>query len=73
MALVEKPGLLVPGWYAIGFQGEDGQINWGAAPIYRYVGDGEWVDEEESPIDSFYDPFLQLRVATNAADAYLPQ
>lgn len=70
---ITDPLALVPGWYCIGFLGEEDAIDWGGSAIYHYLGDGQWIDESGEGIASFFDPFLQLPVATNAADAYLPQ
>jgi hypothetical protein len=64
---------LAPGWYCIGFEGESGEIDWVGAPIYHYIGDDQWEDDDGSDVESFFDPLLQLRVATDAADAYLRQ
>lgn len=61
------------GWYAIGFADDKDEINWDAAPIYYYNGDGQWEDENGESIEFFFDPFLQFPVSTHAADAYLKQ
>lgn len=71
--VITEPAALTPGWYCIGFKDEFGNIDWGGAPIYRYLGDGCWEDESGESVDSFWDTFLQVYVATNAADAYLRQ
>lgn len=64
---------LKPGWYGIGFEDDDGHINWNTAPICRYLGDGLWEDDDGNAVDAFWDPVLQLYVATDAPDAFLPQ
>lgn len=63
----------MPGWYAIGFADESGHIDLCGAVLAKHIGDGQWENESGDPIESFYDPTLNLSVATNAADAYLPQ
>lgn len=60
---------LKPGWYVIGFENIDGTPAYG--PIYRYHSENYWSDESGEEIETLFDPVLQLRVATNAADFYV--
>ena len=71
--MITNAAMLQPGWYCIGFENEKGEINWGASPIYHYVGDGCWEDEEKNVVDHFFDPVLQIAVSTDSADGYLLQ
>lgn len=71
--VITDAATLKPGWYCVGFENEEGDINWGGSPIYHYVGDGCWEDDDGNAVDYFFDTFLQLNVSTDAADAYLPQ
>jgi predicted lipoprotein with Yx(FWY)xxD motif len=64
---------LKPGWYALGIEDEEGDINWDTAPLYNFIGDHTWVDEAGNIIDGFWDNLLQVKVSMFAADAYLPQ
>lgn len=65
---------LQPGWYAIGFVGDEGSsIDWNGAPIYQYLGEGAWMDDDGEPVEGFFDPVLQMTVTTDSADAYLRQ
>lgn len=74
MTAIQSQANLRPGWYAIGFAGiEDGGINWNGAPVFKYLGDGAWEDEDGRPIEGFFDPELQMTVTTDSADAYMPQ
>lgn len=69
---VTDEALLEPGrWYAVGFEDDEGEINWWSAELARYEGDGQWTDEDGRSIDSFYDPHMGLRC--RGADAYLRQ
>ncbi len=60
----------VPGWYCIVFTLENGERDYG--PIYQFE-DGAWFDETGDEVESLYDPFLGVRVATSAADDYVRQ
>lgn len=65
-----------PGWYCIGFDREDKEVQASIGPdfgqIYYYTG-VEWTDDDGEPVDGFFDPSVQMRVATHAADYYWPQ
>lgn len=64
--------LLEPGrWYAIGFENDDGEIEWWSADLARYEGDGQWTDEDGELVEGFYD--RHMGVWCSGADAYLPQ
>lgn len=60
---------LAKGWYVVGFENLDGTPDYG--PIYHYDGEGYWTDESGEEVESLFDPILQLRVATDAADFYV--
>lgn len=61
-------------WYAIGFKQKEGEeINWSAAMIYKYEGNGIWSNEEGEEVEDTLDPALQLRVPCGAADAFAVQ
>lgn len=62
-------------WYCIGFElfsmADTPRIDYGQ--IIRYDGDGCWSDDNGEPVESLWDPELQMPVAMNAADAYACQ
>lgn len=60
-------------WYAVGFRNDDGEIEWGGAMLYKYLGNGYWVDEDGEEVKTTFDPCLQLYVSPNGADAYMVQ
>ena len=60
-------------WYALGFANDEQEIEWGAAQLCRYDGDGQWSDDDGSPVDRAWDPGLQLWVSPNACDGYMRQ
>jgi len=63
-----KPGgFYIPVFELIESQGEYRTDS----PIYKYIGDGEFVTEYGDPVDGFYDPELGLYVATDAADGFV--
>lgn len=71
-APVTDEALLEPGrWYAVGFEDDEGEINWWSAELARYEGDGEWTDEDGCAKEGFYDPYMGVRCS--GADAYLRQ
>ena len=72
LTIVEHHQLIEGKWYAIGIQDIDG-IDWGAAPIHRYEGDGYWSNDDSEPVEYVWDTFLQLEANINSADAYMPQ
>lgn len=61
---------LTPGWYAVGIKDINDEINWQAAPLYEYIGDGEWQDECGDSVLWVWDSVLQCNVGINSADAY---
>lgn len=68
---VSFENLQVGKWYCIGFENQNGEIEWGGAALYQWNGDC-WLDDEGEP-RILFDCNLQLNVADDAADAYLPQ
>lgn len=62
------------GWYVtawnMGENGESGEWSFG---IFVQVEDGEFYDEDGELLESIFDPVLQIHVAADAADAYVPQ
>lgn len=60
---------LEAGWYVIGFDMLDGTPDYG--PIFQYNGEGYWTDESGEEVETIWDPVLQDRVATDAADFYV--
>lgn len=72
MEIITNPDLLVAGqWYALGFGKESASdIDWGGAMIYRYDGEGCWSNDKGEPVESTLDPFLQLQVGMDSAEAY---
>lgn len=72
-AVITDVAELTPGWYCVGFADESGNIDWGGTPIYHYLGESCWEDDAGESVESFWDTFLQVNVATNAADGYLRQ
>lgn len=66
---------LIPGrWYAIGFRGlESDAVDWSGAVLYKYEGDGVWINEAGEEVADTLDPVLQLRVPCGAADAFALQ
>jgi hypothetical protein len=72
MQIVTDPKELQPGkWYALGFGNESAtDIDWNNAMIYRYDGDGCWSNDDGEPVESTLDPFLQMRVGMDSAEAY---
>lgn len=76
MANSKAPEALVPGkWYAIGFERysltDEPAMQWGE--ILQYLGNGQWADDNGEPVESLFDPELQMSVAMDAADAYQAQ
>lgn len=69
--IVTDASTLTPGCYSVGIKNEDSELDWNSAPFYQYVGEGSWLDEAGEEVESFFDPILQLHVATNAPDAYM--
>jgi len=60
---------LLPGrWYCIGWMRDDGTMQW--EDLIRYVGDGQFENEEGEPVEYLWCPDLQARVSVHAADAY---
>ena len=71
--ITDHKNLIAGKWYACAFADDDRVLQWGAASIYRYDGDGCWSNEGGEEIDRLFDPYLQLYVAMDAADAYAQQ
>jgi hypothetical protein len=62
---------LVPGWYAIGFEHDDGAVRFDV--LAQYHGDGYWTDDDGEEKDRLWDPIIQNWVAMDAADRYVKQ
>lgn len=58
------------GWYVIAWG--DGEDGWEFG-IFVQVIAGEFYSEDGYPLESIFDPVLQIQVAPDAADAYVPQ
>ena len=58
------------GWYVTAWHQLDGEWDFG---IFVQVIDGEYYDEDGEPLESIFDPVLQVRCGPGAADAYIPQ
>ena len=55
-------------WYCIGWQREDGSMQWDQ--FLKYEGDGCFTDDDGNEVESLYDPILQCRIGVTGADAY---
>ena len=71
--IITEASELTPGWYACAFGNNEGELQWGAAQILQYHGDGYWTDEDGNEKDRLFDPFLQTYVAMDAAEGYARQ
>jgi hypothetical protein len=58
-------------WYCVGFEDFTGEMRYGE--LIRYDGDGCFSDDSGEPIDSLYDPLIQMYVAMDSADEYVRQ
>lgn len=58
------------GFYVTAWHQLDGEWEFG---IFVKVEGGEFYSEDGEPLESIFDPVLQIQVAPGAADAYVPQ
>ena len=64
--------IFTPGkWYVVGWQRDDGSMQWDQ--FIQYQGEGYFNDDDGNEVESLFDPNLQMRVAVDAADAYQEQ
>lgn len=58
------------GWYVTAWKLMNDEWEFG---IFVQLEDGEFFSEDDEPLESIFDPVLQIQVAPGAADAYIPQ
>ena len=66
-----KPSFIEGKWYCVGWEMDDGSIQWDQ--FIKYEGEGCFSNEEGEEVTSLFCPVLQLRVAVDAADRYALQ
>lgn len=59
---------MTPGWYALGFELDDGRIIYDA--VAEYHGVDRWTDEDGAPLVRVWCPALQHYVHPGNADAF---
>ena len=58
-------------WYCVGWEANDGSMQWDQ--FIKYEGDGCFTGDDGEEVESLFDPILQCRVAVDGADAYAVQ
>lgn len=71
--ITDTKNLTAGRWYAIGIKNLSEKIEWGCAPLGKYLGDGCWSDDEGEPLETTWDVTLQVQISINDADAYMLQ
>lgn len=55
-------------WYCVGWEQDDGSMQWDQ--FIKYEGDGCFSGDDGEPVDRLYDCSLQCYVGVTGADAY---
>ena len=71
MEIRDEKLLLKGKWYLCAIPAADAEINWPCSPIYKYVGEGLWADDQGDEA-SMYDPVMGEWVSPHLADAWKP-
>lgn len=72
-SIFDEDELEVGSWYLCVVHDFDGEPAYNGAPIYRYLGEGEWEDDTGNYDPPVLDPFLGAYISPNAVDEWVKQ